>query len=183
MFAVWSSDCLSFRLSVCLSHLPHVLHIKHWNSVGHVILGKTAFVGGDKAHGLDANAQTHTHSLTHCLTQITWTIRSFKRISQWEVAALESHAPDGYWSIISLHTDTHAKQAPLLLSVIINKLVTLLLHFPVLSVLGGSTLQSCAPLNSGFSTILSNGIGPNCLHHKYELLDTKHPNSNPHHIK
>lgn len=51
-------------------------------------------------------AGTHTAGLTRRLSQITWTIRSFKRISQCKGAALESHAPDGYWSIISLRTDT-----------------------------------------------------------------------------
>lgn len=91
----------------------------------------------------------HRYTLTHCLSQITWTIRSFKRISQWEGAALESHAPDGYWSILSLHTDTHAKQAQLLLLVINNKFLTLLLHFSVLNVVRGSALQLSVPLNSG----------------------------------
>ncbi len=134
--------CLSVSLSVtCL--VLHSVHFKHWNSARHVILWKTAFVGGDKAHVPDANT-THTNSytLTHCLSQITWTIRSFKRISQWEGAALESHAPDGYWSIISLPTDKHAKQALLLLFVIVNKLVTLLLQF--FSVLRCYSVTVCA---------------------------------------
>lgn len=51
-------------------------------------------------------ADTHTARLTRRLSQITWTIRSFKRISQCKGAALESRAPDGYWSIISPRTDT-----------------------------------------------------------------------------
>lgn len=51
-------------------------------------------------------ADTHTARLTRRLSQITWTIRSFKRISQCKGAALESRAPDGYWFIVSLRTDT-----------------------------------------------------------------------------
>lgn len=145
---VWWFQYPGSCLSVSPTSLMCCTHVERWNSAHDHLENSLCGRGQGTWPG-----RKWARTRTHCLSQITWTIRSFKRISQWEVAALESHAPDGYWSILSLHTDTHAEQAAALLSSVINKLVTLLFHFSVLSVVGGSPLQSCDPLNSDFSAI------------------------------
>lgn len=145
--------CLSFSPTLCAAQLTHRA-LKFSGAREDSLCGRDQGTWAGHTH-TPSLAHTHTHSLAHTSPLPGYlNFRSYKRISQLEGAAFESHAPDGYWSIISLQTDTHMRNRhPLFLCVIINKLMTLL-YFLVLSVVGGSPLWSSAPLNSGCGTVL-----------------------------
>lgn len=97
VFYIITSYSLSVRLSLSLTYLVCCTVNTQSTEIQwvHVILWKTAFVGGDKAHGLDTNTRTQIHTHTLPLTRLLALSEALRGFHNGR-AALESHAPDGY---------------------------------------------------------------------------------------